>query len=463
VVAAGLLGAGCATAPKYVRPTVDPGAAYKEIGPWQPAGAERPPAGRWWELFGDPVLTGLAERIEAGNPSLAAAAARYAQAAALVGRARADEGPQVDVGAEAGRSRVSAGRPLSSGPAVTYDDYGVGASLAFELDLFGRVRNSVHASEALAAAASFDTAAVRLGLEVQLADVYFLLRGQDARAALLSETVEAYQRAYDLTEIRHAGGVASGIDVSQAQSQLSSARAEKDAIVAERARSEHALAVLLGEAPSRFALAASTAKLSPPQIPAGVPSTLLERRPDIAAAERRVAAANAQIGVARAALFPTISLGGAAGFRTTQGALFDVANGFWALGPLAAVLSIFDNGARRANVRITRAQYDEAVAEYRDTVLTAFREVEDDLVTARQLAVQERDQREAAAAAERTRQLALIRYRDGASDYLEVVAAQAVALNAARALLDLESRELRQAADLVRALGGYYEVVPPAP
>jgi multidrug efflux system outer membrane protein len=453
---------GCATAPKYVRPEIDTGEAYRELGPWQPAGAGVPPAGRWWELFGDPVLSGLQERLEAGSPDLAAAAARYAEALAVVGRERGETLPQVDAAATAGMSRLSGGRPLGSGEPASYSEYLVGASLSYELDLFGRVRNSVRASEARAEAAHFDVGAVRLGLQAQLADVYFSLRGLDARAALLQETVAAYQRAYDLTAIRRSGGIASGIDVSQAQSQLASARAELDAVVAERARDEHALAVLLGAVPSRFAVEASAEELAPPQIPAALPSALLERRPDVAAAERRVAAANAQIGVARAALFPAVTLGAAAGFQSTRGALLDVANGFWALGPLAAVMRIFDNGARKAGVRITQAQYDEAVAGYRETVLTAFREVEDDLATARQLALQESDQREAAASAARARDLALIRYRDGASDYLEVVAAQAVALNAQRSLLDVHSQQLRLATDLVRALGGVFEPAPAA-
>jgi multidrug efflux system outer membrane protein len=453
--------AGCATAPKYERPTVATPPAYKELGSWQAAGVAVPPAGKWWELFGDPVLNGLAERIEAGNPTLAASAARYAQASAAAARARGELAPEVDAGASAGAARVSAGRPLSSGSAVTYGNYVVGASLSYELDLFGRVRNSVRASEAKSAAALYDTAAVRLGLQARLADVYFDLRGLDARIALLRETVEAYERAYELTDVRHRGGIASGIDVSQAQTQLSSARAELEAVIAERATGEHALAVLVGETPSGFALAPADLGLAPPRVPPGVPSALVERRPDVAAAERRVAAANAEIGVARAALFPSITLGAAAGFQTTSGGLFNVANGFWALGPLSAVLSIFDNGARRANVRITRAQYDEAVADYRETVLQAFREVEDNLATARQLESQERHQNEAAAAAERTRDLALTRYRHGASDYLEVVAAQAVALNTRRSLIDVQSRQLRVATDLVRSLGGLYETVQP--
>ncbi|MGK6321411.1 efflux transporter outer membrane subunit [Sphingomonas sp. DT-204] len=449
-----LMLAGCATAPRYERPGVATAAAYKEPGPWQPAGGDVPAPGNWWELFGDPVLSGLEERIEAGNPSLAAAAARYEQARALVRGAKADRFPQVDVGGDAGRNRVSAGRPLSPGNAATYNDFEVGASLSYELDLFGRVRNSVRARTAGAEASAADMAAARLGLQAQLAATYFDLRGLDARIMLLRETVAAFRRAFELTDTRHSGGIASGLDVSRAQSQLASAKAELDAVVAQRARDEHAIAALVGETPSSFALAVADAQPAPPSIPVGVPSTLLERRPDIAAAERRVAAANAEIGVARAALFPSVTLGAAGGFEATGGNLLSASNSFWALGPLSAALAIFDGGRRRANVRLTRAQYDEAAANYRETVLTAFREVEDDLATARQLQAQERNQRDAVAAAERTRELALTRYRDGASDYLEVVTAQTAALDAERALLQLRTEQLRVAVDTVRALGG---------
>jgi len=449
-----LLLAGCSMAPDYHRPEMAVAPAYKEGGPWQTAGTQVAPSGKWWEVFGDPVLSGLEERIEAGSPSLAAAVARYEQAAALVRRSRADLLPQVDGAASFQRDRVSAGRPLSPGTSATYDNALVGASLSYELDLFGRLRNSVKASEANAQASASDLAGVRLGLQAQLATAYFTMRGLDARLMLLRETVAAYTRAFDLTDTRHSGGIASGIDVSRAQSQLSAAKAELEAVAAERARNEHAIAVLVGESPSTLSIAVADTAIAPAAIPAELPSTLLERRPDIAAAERRVAAANAQIGVARAALFPSVALGGQGGFQAASGNLLSAPNSFWALGPLSAALAIFDGGARRANVRISRAQYDEAAAHYRETVLTAFREVEDDLSDARHLIEQERNQHEAAMAAERTRDLALTRYRDGASDYLEVTIAQTAALDAERALLEIRSRQLIAAADIVRALGG---------
>jgi multidrug efflux system outer membrane protein len=447
---------GCSLAPDYSPPKITAAPAYKEAGPWQTAGTNVPAAGKWWEIFGDSTLSGLEEKIEAGSPSLAAAAARYAQAAALVRRTRADLFPELDIGGNVDRDRVSANRPLATTGAAKYTNRQIGASLSYELDLFGRIRNSVKASEASAEASASDLAGVRLGLQAQLASAYFDLRGLDARIVLLRQTVAAFQRAFDLTDTRHSGGIASGIDVSRAQSQLSSAKAELESVAIDRARDEHAIAVLIGESPSTFSLPIVDGELAPPAIPASLPSTLLERRPDIAAAERRVAAANAQIGVARAALFPSVTLGAEGGYQAVRGSLLSASNTFWALGPLSAAMAIFDGGARRANVRISRAQYDEAAANYRETVLTAFREVEDDLAAGRHLIDQERNQREAAVAAERTRDLALTRYRDGAADYLEVTIAQTAALDAERALLDLRAQQLATATDTVRALGGLY-------
>jgi outer membrane protein, multidrug efflux system len=450
--------AGCAMTPPDRRPDVPVASTYKENGPWQQAGVAVPPAGRWWQVFNDPDLNLLEERIEVGNPSLAAAIARYDQAAAQIQRARADLLPQVGADAQYGRTRASAGRPLGGGNAQTYNDAVVGASLSYELDLFGRLRGAVRASRAAAEASAADVAAVRLGLQAQLASIYFDMRGLDARLVLLRETVTAFQRAYDLTDTRHSGGISSGLDVGRAATQLASAKAELDAVAAARARDEHAIAILMGESPSSFTIAVVDRQVAPPAIPAGLPSTLLERRPDIIAAERRVSEANARIGVARAALFPSVTLGAQGGFEAASGNLLRASNGFWALGPLAAALSIFDGGARRANIRTAVAQFDEASADYRDTVLTAFREVEDNLAAARFLASQERNQQDAVRAAERTRDLALTRYRDGASDYLEVVTAQTAALDMQRALLTLRADQLRVATDLVRSIGGLYDM-----
>ncbi|MGY2732516.1 efflux transporter outer membrane subunit [Sphingomonas sp. UYP23] len=448
--------AGCSLAPDYHQPAVAVAPAYKEAGPWQTAGSAVVPAGRWWEAFDDATFSALEARIETGNFDLAAAAARYEEASAAVRRSRAALLPQIDAGADVERTRVSAGRPLSSGRAVTYNNALIGPSLSYEIDLFGRVRNTLAANRAAAQASASDLAAVRLALQAQLGSAYFDMRGLDARIVLLQQTVDAYGRAFQLTDTRHSGGIASGIDVSRAQSQLASAKAELDAVRAERARDEHAIAVLVGESPSSFTLPVDDRQIAPPAIPASLPSTLLERRPDIRAAERRVASANARIGVARAALYPSISLGAAGGFEAGSGNLLSAANGFWALGPLSLAQTLFDGGARRADVRLSRAQFDEAAATYRQTVLSAFREVEDDLAAGRHLADQERNQAIAAAAAERTRDLATTRYRDGASDFLEVVLAQTAALDAERALLTVRTQHLTVAIDTVRALGGAF-------
>jgi multidrug efflux system outer membrane protein len=447
--------AACSLAPPYSVPPSPAAPAYKELGPWQPA-ADTPPqdAGKWWQRFGDRTLDDLEEKIEAGNPSLAAAVARYDQAKGALRVAQADALPSVGVGAQAQRARVSADRPLSSGSAATYNDVRFGPSLNYEIDLFGRVRNSIKANAADSQASADDVAGVRLGLQAALAANYVQMRGLDARIVLLRQTVEAFQRAYDLTDTRHHGGIATGIDVSRAAALLSSARAELSGIAADRAAFEHAIAILIGQSPSSFSLPVADTQTAPPEIPVGVPSTLLQRRPDIMSAERHIAAANARIGVAKAALFPSVTLGGGVGFESTNGNLLGAPNSFWALGPLSAALSIFDGGARQARVRISRAQYDEAAATYRATVLSAFREVEDDLARSRDLAAQEKDQQDATTAAERTRDLALIRYRDGASDYLEVVTAQTAALDAQRSLLDIQTQRLETAVDTVRAIGG---------
>ena len=452
-----LLLAGCSLAPDYHRPAVDTPAAFKEApeGWTVAAPAADAPRAAWWEAFGDPVLNGLEARIEAGSPSLAAAVARYDEAVGSLHEARADLFPEIDVGGSAARERASGNRPLSTtGKPATYNDYKVGASLAYEVDLFGRVRNSIRAGRADAQASAADVAGVRLGLQTSLASAYFQLRGLDARITLLKQTVDAYQRAYELTETRHEGGVASGLDTSRARTQLATARAELSEVHADRAAFEHAIAVLVGEPASNFSLSSDPRLSSPPALPTGTPSTLLQRRPDIDAAERRVAAANARIGVARAAIFPSLSLGAGGGYETTGASLLHTASSFWALGPAAAALTVFDGGARASRVRISRAEFNEASATYKQTVLNAFREVEDDLARARDLQHEEGDQRDAASAAEQTRDLALSRYRDGASDYLEVVTAQTAALDAERALLDLHTRQLTTAVDGVRAIGG---------
>jgi len=456
-LAAALLGlSGCSLAPDYHRPEVAAASTYKEVpGGWTVAApaADAPPAA-WWEAFGDPVLTDLEGRIEKGSPSLAAAVARYDEAVGQLHEARADLYPSIGVGGSAERDRTSAHAPSSKGVSSTFNDYTASASLSWEIDLFGRIRNQVKANRGEAQASAADLAGVRLGLQTSLATAYFQMRGLDAREGLLRQTVNAYQRAYELTDVRHQGGIASGLDTNRARAQLASAKAELASLPAQRAAFEHAIAVLVGEPPSSFSLPPDMRQSAPPAFPTGTPSTLLQRRPDIDAAERRVYAANARIGVARAAFFPTLSLGGAGGFETTGPNLLSTASSFWALGPASLALTVFDGGKRAAQVRVSRAEFNEAAATYKQTVLTAFKEVEDDLASGRDLVAQEKNQRDAVQASETTRDLALTRYRDGASDYLEVVTAQTAALDAERSLLDLHTQQLTTAVDTVRALGG---------
>ena len=449
---------GCSLAPDYRPPATEVPPAFKEAGiGWAAAEpGETQPRGHWWAVFADPVLDRLEGQAEAASPTLAAAVARLDAARAQVGDASADLYPGVSASAQVSRQRASAYRPLSSSGAQTYDEAIVGGSLGYEIDLWGRVRNGVRAARAEAQGSAADLLGVRLSLQADVADAYFRLRGLDAQALLLQQTVAAFARARDLTGTRHDGGIASGLDVSRSQTLLSDARAQLSDIANRRAATEHEIAALLGAVASSFALPPVGPLPEPARIPAAVPAVLLQRRPDVAAAERRIAAANARIGVARAAFFPQLTLGASGGFQAAQGLLFSTPATFWAIGPLVAAQALFDGGRRRAQVRLSRAQYDQTAATYRTTVLGAFRETEDALAATRLLATQATDQREAAIAAERTRELALTRYRDGASDYLDVVTAQTAALDAERATIVLQTLRFRAGVALVRALGGGY-------
>ena len=451
---AALLG-GCTLAPAYQPAKVPIPPAFKEAGDWAPAQpADTAPRGHWWAMFNDAELDADEALLEADNPTLAASAARYRQAQAALRQAGAELLPAINASADISRVRLSGGRPLGQGNPLNYAQSDLGAALSYELDLWGRVRSGAAAARATAAASASDLAATRLLLQAQLASTYLLLRSDDEALALYDRTVTSYARALDLTRTRHEGGIASGIDVNRAATQLASARAQRDAIVQDRAVLEHALAVLIGKAPGALTVAPRTAAIIAPLVPAVAPSTLLQRRPDIAAAERRMFAANARIGVARAALFPQITLSASAGFEATAGALLAAPNSFWALGPAAALAPLFDGGRRRAAVASAHAQFDEAAAGYRGTVLTALREAEDALARTHGLAAQTAHQAEAARAAEATLELALFRYRSGAADYIEVTTAQAEALTAARALVAAHAQQAQAAVDLVRALGG---------
>ncbi len=459
-VTSAILISGCSLAPAYRPPVIPAPALYKEAGAQPLPGwtiatpMDAQARGAWWQAFNDPVLDNLETRAAAASPTLAAALARYDQARAQVGIAGSAEVPEIDALGQYSNNRSSHSPMNSRGVPGTFSDEIVSGTLSYEFDLWGRIRNTVQAARANAAASNDDLASARLSLQAAVADTYVQLRGLDARAELLRRTVEAYNHAYELTTARHRGGIAAGMDVSRARSTLASALALVSDVANQRAADEHRLAALIGAVTSDFTIPRRLESISVPAIAASQPSTLLQRRPDIAAAERRMFAFNAQIGVARAALFPDVTLSLSAGWQTTAGALFSAPNTFWSLGPAQALAPIFDGGRRRAQVRLSRAQYDEAAAVYRNIVLTAFRDVEDGLAALRHLSAEELDQRDAATSAQRTSDLALIRYRAGAADYLEVVTAQTAALTAEVTLINLETQRLRSHIALVQALGG---------
>ena len=454
---------GCSLAPAYVKPALNAPTpdSYKEIGPWTPASpADAEPRGDWWQVYADPTLDGLERRIEHDNPDYAAALARYDQARGFAAQARAAQLPEVDFSASKTFNGQSAHRPLRVGGPNTFDDNIFGAEASYELDLWGRVRNLVAAGKAQAQASAGDAATIRLSLEAQVADAYVNLRGLDAQAQLLADTTAAFVRALQLTQAQHDGGAAPGLDVARAQAQLETARAQQADVSAQRALLEHQIASLVGVPASSFSIPPDPRLPDPPQVPVSAPSQLLQRRPDIAAAERRAFAANAGVGVARAAYFPTITLDASSGLETAGGVnLLNLSNGWWSLGP-SLTTAIFDGGRRKAGVAIARAQFDEASANYRSTVLAAFQQVEDNLALCNKLADEARSDAAAVTAAQQAEHLSLIQYRMGAVTYLDVVVAQTADLQDERAALTTTTRRLQASIDLVRALGGGWRDTP---
>jgi len=449
--------AGCSLAPDYKPPEVLTPAAYKEAGPWAVAQpADEKPRRDWWKDFGDSTLDDLEAQIDSQNPDLAASVARYDQARAYVSQVDASMFPTVGLNASATDNRQSAKRPLrSANQPNQYAANTIGLQASYEIDFWGQIRNTVAAGEATAQASAADMETVRLGLHAELASDYVALRGFDAELKLLTDTEQAYLHAQALTTARYEAKVASGIDVSRSESQLESARALESDVRAQRAIFEHAIASLVGKPASEFSIVPAVLKLPVPAEPTGLPSSLLQRRPDIASDERKVAAANANIGVAKAAFYPNILLNLMGGFQSTGGGLglLSAPYSFWSVGPSLA-LPLFEGGMRHAVEAGAYAARDEAAANYRSTVLGAFQEVEDNLALLHHLGQETVDETQAVTAAEHTADLSLTLYHDGAASYLDVVVSQTDALGAERTLLDLNTRRLQADIKLIRAVGG---------
>jgi NodT family efflux transporter outer membrane factor (OMF) lipoprotein len=455
-----LLGAavlsGCALAPTYERPATPQPAAFKELQGWAPAApADALDRGPWWTLFNDPVLNGLVQQVEVSNQNVAAAVAAYSQARALVAQQRASLFPTVTLTGGANRNGSGGGSSDNSNSnGRTSNNFRLNIGSSWEPDVWGRLRAGISAAQANAQASAADLASARLSAQGELAADYFSLRSIDAQRALLATTIEGYQRVLKITQNRFDVGIVPHSDVYQAQTQLASAQSDDLTLARQRAQLEHAIAVLVGKAPADFALAPAPWTVTVPDVPVGVPSTLLERRPDIAASERAVAAANAQIGIVRAAYFPQIGLTASYGPSASAiGDLFKASSMAWALG-LSATETIFNGGANRAAVQGANAAREQAVARYRQTVLDAFADVEDQLNATRVLAQQQDLQRQASAAADKVEEQVLNRYKAGQVSYSEVVQAQVTALNARRALVQTQGNRQTTAVALIQSLGG---------
>ncbi|HZV92512.1 MAG TPA: efflux transporter outer membrane subunit [Caldimonas sp.] len=446
----------CTVGTPYVRPDAPTPPAYKEAAGWVPAEpADALERGAWWTLFGDAELDRLESKVEVSNQNVAAAVANYAQARALV---RVDQAALFPtLGATAGASR-SGGGGGSGGVSRSGNSLQAGLDASWAPDVWGRLRLAVSGAEASAQASEADLAAATLSAQALLATDYFALREADAEEALLRRTVAGYERAVTITQNSYDAGISAKTDLLQAQTTLENARATLVGLTHQRAQLEHAIAVLVGLPPADFRIDVAPWVMNVPTVPPGVPSTLLQRRPDIAAAERAVAAANAQIGIQRSAYFPSLSLSGSFGFASsTASRLFSAPSSLWSVG-LSVAQTIFDAGATRARVEGAEAARDAAVAQYRQTVLAAFQNVEDQLSASRTLEAQEGSRRRASAAADLVEQQLLNQYRAGQVGYTSVVTAQASALSARQTLVQLVSSRQASAVALIQALGGGWHV-----
>lgn len=463
--------AGCMVGPKYKTPAAPLAPSFKEAQPtsfagqdgWKPGQpSDTRLKGDWWTIYDDPQLNPLEAQVDGANQSLKAAEANFRGARAQVGYERANEAPTIGVGSSIGSVRNSANQPYFPNSLANNGsgDFILPIDLNYEVDLWGRIRRSVTAARETAQATDADLENARLSLHAELAIDYFGVRSDDAQEKLLDDTVKAYEAALQLTKDRFEGGAAPQSDVSQAQTQLDQARVQRTDLEVQRAQYEHAIAVLIGKPPAQFTLPPLPLNLQAPaipHIPGMVPATLLERRPDIAADERRMAAANEQIGIAQAAYYPTLSLSATAGLQGTSALnWFNWPSRFWAVGPSLSE-TVFDAGRRRSAKTITVAGYDANVANYRQTVLTAFQQVEDNLAALRVLTNEAQQQHETTASAEQSLDLFQTRYEGGVDTYLQVVTWQTAALNNQRNDLYILERRLDASVLLVKALGGGWD------
>ena len=450
---------GCAVGPDYQRPSTPDISTFKEAEGWVPAApADALERGPWWSLFGDPVLDQLAARVEVSNQNVAAAVGAYAQARAVVREQRASLFPSVTLNGGANRSHSSSGSSATSvSGGRTGNSFSASIGASWEPDVWGRLGRAVDSASASAQASAADLASARLSAQGELAINYLTLRQVDAQKALLDNTLTGFRRTLEITQNRYSAGISAKTDVLQSQTQLANAQADDAGLVRQRAQLEHAIAVLVGEAPGNFSMARAAWNPSVPEVPVGVPSTLLQRRPDIAAAERRVAVANEQIGIARSAYYPSLPLGASYGFGASRVAdLFSASSSVWSLG-LSAAQTLFNAGATTARVQGSEAAHAQAVARYRQTVLTAFQGVEDELAATRVLLTQQDLRRQASEAADQVEQQVLNRYRSGQVSYTEVITAQATALSARRALVQAMADRQTTAVALIQSLGGGWQ------
>jgi len=458
-----LLFKGCDKAPKYVKPSVATPPAYKELTPdafketndWKFA---RPSDGvirdKWWEMFNDPQLNTLEEQLNTANQSIALADANFRAARALVKESRSQYFPTVTTSPSIIVSRQSGASSSTFSGGRQQVNYTLPFDATWEPDFWGRIRNTVLVSASEAQATAADLQNVRLSVEAELAFDYYSLRSLDAEKRLLDSTIVAFQQQLELTRVRFQTGLASDEDVAQAETQLKTTEAQEIDLGVARSQFEHAVAMLAGQPASTFSLPLSPLEAKPPAIPVGIPSQLLERRPDIAAAERRVAEANAEIGVTKAAFYPSLTLGAAAGFESTSIATwFTWPARFFSLGPTLSQ-TLFDKGRRRAATDVARAQYDATVASYRQAVLTSFQEVEDNLAALRILSRELDQQNDAVASAQRALSVAIERYKSGIDSYLNVITAQTVLLTNQRTAVTLQMQQMTASVELIKALGG---------